>query len=204
MNYQTQIRKLFNRFGFDLVRLAPDGGAGLPPDLSGEEKQILARVRPYTMTSVERVLALIGAVRHVSASEVPGAIVECGVWRGGSAMVAMLALNSAGDHARDIYLYDTYQGMSQPGAEDVSHDGVSAAQQLRDAEPGAGVWCNASLEDVRNNVLSTGYPEAKIHFVRGDVQATIPATCPKKFRFSGSIRTGMNRRAMNSSTCSRA
>jgi O-methyltransferase len=30
------------------------------------------------------------------------------------------------------------------------------------------------LEDVRRNLLSTGYPEEKCHFIKGDVLKTIP------------------------------
>jgi hypothetical protein len=176
MKIQGGVRKLLNRFGLDVVRLGKDD---LLPDLGAADRDILARARPYTMTSVERLAALVDAVRHVSEGRVPGAFVECGVWRGGSAMAAALAFSSRQDE-RDLFLYDTYQGMTAPGAEDVSHDGISAARQLEEAERGTGVWCEASLDDVRRNLLSTGYPASRMHFVQGDVLKTIPATLPDR------------------------
>jgi hypothetical protein len=41
-------------------------------------------------------------------------------------------------------------------------------------------WCYASIEDVRQNILSTGYPEEKIYLVKGKVEHTIPKILPEK------------------------
>ena len=49
------------------------------------------QVKPYTMTSVERVVALCQSIAYVENHRIPGAIVECGVWKGGSMMAAALA-----------------------------------------------------------------------------------------------------------------
>jgi len=43
-------------------------------------------VAPFTRTGAERVYALIQAIKYIAQADVPGAIVECGVWRGGSMM----------------------------------------------------------------------------------------------------------------------
>ena len=93
-------------------------------------------------------------------------------------MAAALALLARGDTTRQLYLYDTYEGMSAPTDKDISHDGVSAAAQLRQEPRGVGVWCYAGLEDVRKNLCSTGYPKDKIHFIKGKVEQTIPRTLP--------------------------
>ena len=146
------------------------------PDITREESAILDRVRPYTMTSEERVVALIDAIGYLTRHQIPGAVVECGVWRGGSSMAAALALKTAGDTGRELYLYDTFEGMTNPTVVDRSHDGLPAADQLSAAPAGTGVWCRAGLEEVRANLLSTGYPEEKMHFVRGRVEDTLPAT----------------------------
>jgi hypothetical protein len=131
------------------------------------------------MTSVERIATLIDAVGHISTNRIEGAIVECGVWRGGSTMAALLALMDLADTNREIFLYDTFEGMSEPTEQDDNMDGISAAQQLAAAEKGTGIWCYASLEDVKENVMSLGYPASRIHFVRGKVEETIPATLPE-------------------------
>lgn len=95
-------------------------------------------------------------------------------------MAVALALMARGDSGRDLYLYDTYEGMSEPTEADLSHTGESASAQLQRTARGEGVWCEAGLEDVRSNLWSTGYPRERIHFVGGRVEETIPATLPRQ------------------------
>ena len=54
-----------------------------------------------------------------------GDIVECGVWRGGSAMLAALTLIQNNQTHWKIYLYDTYEGMSEPIDKDIDIHGAT-------------------------------------------------------------------------------
>lgn len=173
------VRHLFRRLGYDLVRHTPrDAVREAFPDLSIAERDILRRVQPFTMTSPERLAAVLTAVRHVHEQRIPGSLVECGVWRGGSMMAAALMLRLVGDENRDLHLYDTFSGMSAPTAHDRSFDGHDAGELLARDEPQTGLWCFASLEDVRANLLSTGYPAKRIHFHVGKVEETLPVKAP--------------------------
>jgi O-methyltransferase len=136
------------------------------------DAEIVAKVKDFSMTSQARLLALIDAVRYISKNRIPGAIVECGVWRGGSSMAAALTLLQEKDTGRDLFLFDTYTGMTAPTAEDVSRDGRRAKDLMTHAD----VLCAAGLEDVKTNMRSTGYPEAQMQFVVGPVEQTISAT----------------------------
>ena len=147
-------------------------------DLSETERDIVVKVKPFTMTSVERVATLITALNYVVEHKISGDIVECGVWRGGSMMSIALTLLAHKDTSRQLYLYDTFEGMSAPTSHDKRYDGLLAEEQLKNSEPGTGVWAYAGLDDVRQNVLSTGYPRDKIHFIKGKVEDTIPKTLP--------------------------
>jgi O-methyltransferase len=178
------LRNTFRRLGYDLVRYEP-----APPitaseleslsDLSEAERKIVESVKPFTLTGVARIATLLNAVNYVSANRIPGDIAECGVWRGGSMMAAALALLARGETSRNLYLYDTYEGMSAPTDADKSHDGAPAAALLRQAPRGTGVWCSAGVEDVQKNLLSTGYPKDKIHLIKGKVEDTIPRVLPQ-------------------------
>src|SRR4051812_37210658 len=53
------------------------------PDVEPWVAEITKRVRPFTMTSEERISALCQAVRYVVRSRILGDILEFGVWRGG-------------------------------------------------------------------------------------------------------------------------
>jgi O-methyltransferase len=114
-------------------------------------------------------------VEYVVARGVPGAIVECGVWRGGSMMAAALTLLRLGVTDRALYLYDTFSGMPPPSEADTTRSGVRAADLLAQEDEDSHIWAIASLSDVRAAVLSTRYPEQRIHFVEGLVEETLPA-----------------------------
>ena len=86
------IHKSFRTFGLDVVRFHAQVQE-YPTDFRSDETAIVREVQPWTMTSAERIYALIQAVRYVSANGIAGAIVECGVWKGGS-MAAVCALVS--------------------------------------------------------------------------------------------------------------
>jgi O-methyltransferase len=151
-----------------------------PPDFDAQTARIFHAVEQFTMTSPERVGALVNAVRYIVANDVPGDFVECGVWRGGSSMAAALTLEEQGDEARHLYLYDTFEGMSAPTAEDVALDGAPASGTFEELRLGddSSDWCRASLDDVRANLASTGYPADRFHYVQGKVEDTLPAAMP--------------------------
>lgn len=128
------------------------------------------------MTGPERIYALIQAVRYVSANDIPGAVVECGVWKGGSMAAVARALRQIGDLGRHLYLFDTFEGMPDPTSHDIDYEGQCAADLLR-VNPG--LKCAAPLESVTSVLYDTGYPKEKIHFVRGRVEETIPANAPQ-------------------------
>jgi hypothetical protein len=145
------------------------------PDLDDELKLIIKRVMPYTMTTPERIAALCEAVRFVEANEIPGAFVECGVYQGGSSMAAALSFSIP----RDLFLFDTYEGMTPPTVVDRSIRGNrDAARMLASTSKSAKIWCYSGLDDVRANMAKTGYPESRIHYVRGRVEDTVPDKAP--------------------------
>lgn len=147
----------------------------IPQDIDPESARIFRSVQPYTMVGAERTFALIQAVRHVVSANVPGDIVECGVWRGGSMMAAAYALQSLGRCDRDLYLFDTYSGMTAPTEVDTNAIGESAATLM-----GGSVWAHASLEEVQGNLARTGYDMRRLHFIRGRVEDTLPGAAPER------------------------
>jgi O-methyltransferase len=171
------------RIGYQVVPWPHAGRLGRShPDLDPAFEPLHARCAPFTMTTVERMYALWTAVRHLNARSVEGAFVECGVWRGGSSMLAALALQQVGDTERSLHLFDTFAGMSEPTEQDVSVDGLRVADAWDEIEGETGdpVFAYASLEEVRRNIASTGYPAERISFVQGKVEDTIPAQAPER------------------------
>jgi hypothetical protein len=140
--------------------------------------KFIQEVRPYSMATKHRLASMIDAVRYVVEAKIPGAIVECGVWRGANMVLAARVLHELRAADRPLFLYDTFEGMSAPTPEDRDYTGVAAEQHLAAQEKGTGVWCEASLEDVRANMAATSYPAEHIHLIKGMVEHTIPDTIP--------------------------
>ena len=132
------------------------------------------------MTNPNKLFGLIQATRYVTRHGVPGAIVECGVWRGGGMQAAARTLLDAGSTDRDLYLFDTFEGMPPPSPRDRRHDGRSAAELLANRSREGKTWAVASLEDVQDGMSRLAYPEDKVHFVKGRVEDTIPDSAPER------------------------
>ena len=146
-----------------------------------QETEILwNKVQSRTMTSKYRIDALRQSVEYIQANAVPGDIVECGVWRGGSMMAAALTLRRLGG-TRSLWLYDTFSGMTPPGPDDLDFQGRAAAELLAgDTSLKTLILAKSSLDDVRAGMRETEYPEELIKYISGSVKSTIPQSVPDK------------------------
>ncbi|HTC25251.1 MAG TPA: TylF/MycF/NovP-related O-methyltransferase [Gemmatimonadales bacterium] len=168
------LKRLLKSAGWQLNRRVPF-------DFSPEDVALLERVEPYTMTLPGSVYMCARATEHVIRHGIPGDIVECGVWRGGSMMAIALTLLRLGDQSRDLYLFDTFEGMPSPTAQDVDFAGRAGASKVAAGrQPDGRSWLYVSLEEVRQAVLGTGYDPARVHFVKGKVEDTLPAQAPQQ------------------------
>jgi O-methyltransferase len=155
---------------------APSGTAQpRTDDFDGEFCGLVERVKPYTMTSSERLYGLQESCQYVLREAVPGDFVECGVWRGGSSMVMALALADS-DASRRLWLYDTFEGMTEPD----QRDGELAAEHWRRHLTTGEPIAYSPLDEVKRNLGTTGLAEHRIRFVVGKVESTIPNEAPDR------------------------
>ena len=144
------------------------------------------------MTAPAKLYGLILATRYVVDHAIPGSIVECGVWRGGSMQAVARTLLARGVTDRDLHLFDTFEGMPPPTERDRRPDGKPAAEMLEKRAKTAKVWAIASLDDVRAAMAETRYPTERVHFHPGLVEDTVPARHRSASRSCASTPTGMN------------
>ena len=174
---RSLLERGLSRFGFEIRRVKRERTA---LDLSPELARIIDSCRPYTMTSLERMASLHDAARYVAINNIPGALVECGVWRGGSAMNMAMTILGCGASPRDLWLFDTYSGMTKPSERDVDVYGRTATAKFEKMTQGERKWLDASVDDVRENMRSTGYPVERVHLIEGMVEETIPSRAPEQ------------------------
>jgi O-methyltransferase len=129
------------------------------------------------MTSVERVVALCQSIAYLENHHIPGAIVECGVWKGGSMMAVALTLQRLGISDRDLYLFDTFRGMTRPTDADVDWSGGAVLDDWPAPEDDVSVGA-VPRSEVEAALATTGYNPARIHFVEGAVEETLPESTP--------------------------
>lgn len=152
--------------------------ARFPPDFSPEDIRVAQAVTAYTMTSPERLFALMRALEYIEEHAIEGDIVECGVWRGGSMMAAAMTLKRLDNESRPIHLFDTFEGMPAPDEIDRTHTGARAEDLMRvDGQLGEAVLAAGPLEDVKHAMETVGYA-GPISYIKGKVEDTIPESAP--------------------------
>ena len=149
-------------------KIAPASDASI---IDAEFGALYRSCAPYLVktTTTEGLYALYKAVEYIVYRKIPGDVVECGVWKGGGAMLIARTLLKFGETQRKLYLYDTFAGMTEPTAEDTAiPNGSSALERWRTDR--FSDWGAISLEEVQENLRRTGYPEEGLIFAKGAVE----------------------------------
>lgn len=171
-------RTLLRRAGYEVVATSNQSIERFPRDIDENAKRLFRTVKPYTMTSMERVVALRDAVRYVSRAGIEGAIVECGVWRGGSMLAAAMTLVELKETDRDLYLFDTFTRPPdpEPRDRDLVVEDLRASLDAALADP---AYSYLPMDEVRALIAGSGYPHEQIHLVEGLVEETLPEHAPE-------------------------
>ena len=169
------LKKLVNKFGYDIHK------KNTQSDFYENELEIINFVKPYTLTSKERIFALIEAVRYIIKNNISGDFVECGVWKGGSIMVMMKTLLEVASE-KEIYLFDTFAGMTKPTDNDKNIKNEKAKFYFDKTKNNdfSSEWSNITLEEVKKNISSINFDMGKVHFIVGRVEDTIPEKSPRE------------------------
>lgn len=170
-------------------------------DIEADKKfiSLYEKIREFTLVPIERSYALYQSIIYILKNKIEGDFVECGVWKGGSCMLIALILKDAGTTERKIWLYDTFQGMSEPG----EMDGEEEKKQWREGKVSdtENKMCYSPLEEVRSNMNSIGYPVENIVAIKGKVEDTIPASMPSRISLLRLDTDCTNRPNMNYNIC---
>lgn len=167
--------KAFLKLGYE-VRRTDYAYRNLPVELSDEDKCNIRYIVDHqlTMTSVQRLVNTLKTCKYVVANNIPGDFVECGVWRGGHAILAKRVFEGLGSD-RKVWMFDTFEGMTAPTTLDIKINAKQDAsvkynQSLKDDHCD---WAYASFHEVKDNCQKSGIDMAGLEFVQGDVCQTL-------------------------------
>ncbi|MBU9763050.1 macrocin O-methyltransferase [Mycobacterium sp. TNTM28] len=119
-----------------------------------------------TMIGMKRLTSLQECVETVVADDIPGDLIECGVWRGGACILMRAVLAAYGDHTRNVWLADSFQGVPRSDPENYKAD-----KGIR-AELAAGIL-GVSEADVRANFERYGLLDDRVRFLPGWFKDTL-------------------------------
>lgn len=141
-----------------------------------DKLSIYDQTKDITMIGPLGVLANIDAIDYICNNGIPGCVVECGVWRGGSVAAMLLRLIARNDVKRHIFLFDTFAGMTEPTSVDKKYD-TSALPKYRASQTLThNRWCYSPLSETKVNISNTRYPLEFVHYIQGDIAETLPLT----------------------------
>jgi hypothetical protein len=124
-----------------------------------------AITRAYSMVPEVYHRSLWDEVCQLDVEGIPGALVECGCWKGGCVGTMALAHISGGNPWRGVHLFDSFEGLPEPGEQD--GDKAKAHVGL----------CKADLADARTLFRSrVGYPEDLVIYHVGWFENTVPTS----------------------------
>lgn len=124
-------------------------------------------VKPYTMTSVERITELYDSLEYIRLNQIDGDLVECGVWKAGNILGMIEYLEYHKITNKKVWLYDTFNGMTQPKEIDVDLYGRRASNILNE------VLCLSTLDEVKSVLSKSNFNKNNLEFVVGDVCETL-------------------------------
>jgi O-methyltransferase len=119
-----------------------------------------------TMIGRKRLSQLQHCVEEVLRENIPGDLIECGVWRGGAAIFMRAMLKAYDDLQRQVWVADSFKGLPPPDVENYyldKDDRLHRFEQL-----------SVSLEQVKANFARYGLLDDQVHFLPGWFKDSLP------------------------------
>ncbi len=121
----------------------------------------------YTMVGLRRLDNLQQCIERLLQDQVPGDLVETGVWRGGASMFMKCVLDASGETSRVLWLADSFEGMPKP-----KPDRYSADDESPDLSGDS--YLAVSLEQVQHAFARFGLLDDRVRFLKGWFCDTLP------------------------------
>jgi hypothetical protein len=123
--------------------------------------------RAHTMIGLRRLDRLQDCVETVIRDNVPGDLIETGVWRGGACIFMRAILKAHYDTARTVWVADSFAGLPPPDPGTYPADAGDAHHELAD-------YLAISREQVEANFMRYGLLDQQVKFLKGWFKDTLP------------------------------
>jgi hypothetical protein len=166
---KNYIQKILNSFGYTIVN-----NNQRIVELSDKQKYLISITNSISMTPKIRRYNLIQALEYIAHYKLEGDLVECGVWKGGNIVIYKKFIEE-NNIKKNIYAFDTFQGMSNPDQNDYIINSAISAQTILDNDKKriTNDWGVCDLEEVKFNISKRTKNLNNIFFIKGKVEETL-------------------------------
>jgi O-methyltransferase len=137
-----------------------------PYDPDARENGLDWPVRAESMIGLKRMTNIQECIAKIVEDDVPGDLIETGVWRGGACIFMKANLAAWGDTTRTVWLADSFQGLPKP---DASRYPADAGDKLHTQ-----TGLNVGEAQVRHNFERYGLLDDRVRFLVGWFKDTLP------------------------------
>lgn len=171
---------LFYKLNIQIKRRARKGSEIFPDTISQDFIKAYKRYYSLTMVPWKPLYWSWLSAKYIAEHKIPGDVVECGVFKGGCSLIM------AEVHDRDVWMYDTFTGMSEPTEYDFkgsSYKGerFDAIKRYNSVKRDGHVdWVYGDIEGVEKAISESGLSKSRFRLVKGKVEDTIPTNLPER------------------------
>tara|TARA_B100000989_G_C19468248_1_gene439410 strand:- start:347 stop:1105 length:759 start_codon:yes stop_codon:yes gene_type:complete len=168
---KIKLNQIFGYFGFQIINKKQK-----IIELTDEDKDYIKLVSKFSMTTEIRIYSLIQSLKYIKYKNIKGDFVECGVWKGGNIILFKKFLEKYfKQEDRQIYAYDTYEGMNKPSDFDYNLQSNKKAEKLLldDKNKITNIWGIYGLDQVKTNLINNTDNLNNIIFIKGEVEKTL-------------------------------
>jgi O-methyltransferase len=119
-----------------------------------------------TMIGLERLNNIQYCIENILSNDVPGDLIETGVWRGGATIFMKAVLTVYGDKERNVWVADSFEGLPKPNPEHYPSDRQDK------------LWSQSlavSQSEVEDNFRRYDLLDERVFFLKGFFSETLPS-----------------------------
>lgn len=165
-------RRVANSIGRLAMRANVEIAVKKPYDPKLRERGLDWPSRAESMIGLMRMTNIQECIEHIIRDDVPGDLIETGVWRGGACIFMKANLEAWGDQTRKIWVADSFQGLPKPNAADFPADEGDALYKQTGLAVG--------VQQVRRNFERYGLLDDRVEFLVGWFKDTLPTAPVEK------------------------
>jgi len=177
---KRKLEGFFLKFGLIIKRTRKRGYEDFPEYIEDSFIQLYKKYCDLSMVPWQGMHDSYQAAKYLSLNSIEGEIVECGVYKGGCLGLISETINlfNKGLNDRKFYLFDTFEGMSDPTSDDYKifeKDALYTLKRFKEQkrEDGSSDNARGELHEVKDTILKANKNLDNFKFIKGMVETTL-------------------------------